>query len=369
MLYWKYSSNRIIFLNEYWILVPTMLLADYIIIRKILSHKKKTGELRKLQEKIKRYKELEKLHRIAYLACNLSSLSSYLACSLALSSIFMVLGREKFANVDYIECGIEEGLRYLDNSRLRKIIHHLFGKKRQGKIIYITSTAVCHLAKMYGTQFFALPVAVGDFGTTNLYQTVRKIIVTLFLGAAGPLLVVGGGGVIIAVFLGTVALKLSYIDLDKLPTSPVDETLLAGEIKPRIADTGDVVIVNYGNRLKAPSIVPEKPECWLPGQAFLNPTCKIKPTEVPTAVDMVSHGLDYDKVVNMQDVTGLDRIDFSDIFDLGQTKPSISKSTKGKMVNFLEMFGDPAEIDGSETWEASSITDAVPKRMNLRTRN
>jgi len=190
------------------------------------------------------------------------------------------------------------------------------------------------------------------------------------LGAVGPLYVAGGAAAIfIACTLGTIALKLAYTDLDKLPTSPIDETIPARQIEPRIPDVPDVVTVMFRNKVKAPSIVQEKGECWLPEQAYFNPNCKIKPTEIPTAVDLASHGLGYDEVVNMKDVTGLERVDFSDILDLGQTKPSISKSSKGKMVNFLEMFGDPADIDKSETWDASSITDTVPKKMNLRTGN
>jgi len=353
MLYWKYSSKRIFFLNEYWILVPTMLVADYLIIRNIRSHKKKMEELRKLKEIIERYKKQQKLRRVAYLACGLS-----------LSSIWMVRGGEDFIDVDYIDCGIEEGLRYLDNDRIRKIIHDLYASKRKGRIIYITSTAACHLVKIYGKHFLSLPFTVKDFGVTNLYQTIRKLTVTILMGAVGPLYVAGGRAAIFTAFtLVTLALRLAYTDLDRLPTSPIDETIPARQIEPRIADLPDVVTVNCRNKVKAPSIVPEKGECWLAEQAYFNPNCKVKTTEILPA------GLGYDEVVNMKDVTGLEHVDFSDILDLGQNKPSISKSSKGKMVKFLDIFGDPADIGKSETWDASSITDTVPKKMNLRTGN
>ncbi len=72
MLYWKYSQKRIFLLNEYWILIPTTLVLDYFIINRIHSHKKKTEELRKLKEKIERYKKVQKLRRVAYLAFSLS---------------------------------------------------------------------------------------------------------------------------------------------------------------------------------------------------------------------------------------------------------------------------------------------------------
>lgn len=169
--------------------------------------------------------------------------------------------------------------------------------------------------------------------------------------------------------MATAALRLAFTDLDKLPTSFIDKTIPISQIEPRIADVPDVVTVNFRNKVKAPSIVQSKKECLLPEQAYFNSNCQIKPTEIPAAVDLAPPGLVYDEVVNMQDTTGLERVDFSDILDLGQTKPSISKVRKGKTVNFLEKFGDPADIDESDTWDASSITDTVAKRMNLRTRN
>ena len=359
MLFWKYSSNRIFFINEYWILVPSVLLTDYFIIRKMRSHKKKIEELQKLKEHIERYKKLQRLRRV--LAVSLSGASGV--------AMFNILKYRNgaYIDVDYIDCGVEEGLRYLDNDRIRKIIHDLYANKRRGKIIYITATAVCHLAKTYGKDFLALPFTIGDFGLTNVYQTTRKIFVTVLLGAVGPLYVAGGPiAIVVAVLLATGGLKLAFTDLEKLPTSFIDETLPISQIKPRIPDLPDVVTVNYRNRVKAPSIVPAKQECWLPEQAYLNPNCQIKPTQIPTAVNQAPPELVYDEVVNMQDTTGLDRVDFSDILDLGQPETTISKASKGKTVNFLDLFGDPADVDESDTWDASSITDTVAKSRNSR---
>jgi len=343
-----------------------MLLADYIAIRKIRSDKKRAEEVRKLKEEIKKlkekikcYKELQKIHRIAYLACGLS-----------LSSISLFRGGDNFINVDYLECGIEKGLRYVDNDPIRKIVHDLFRYKRRGKIIYITATAACHLVKVYEKHFLALPIAVGDFGLTNLYQTLQKIVVVFLVGTVGPLFVVGSTAAITtATMLGILGLRLAFIDLDYLPTSPIDETIPARRIEPRIADMPDVVTVNFRHKVKAPGIVQERGECWLPEQTYFNPSCKIKPTEIPNAVDLASHGLEYDEVVNMKDVTGLKYVDFSHISDLGKTKPTISKRIKRKMVSFLEKYCDPAHIDESETWDVSSITATVPNKPNLRIRN
>ena len=71
----------------------------------------------------------------------------------------------------------------------------------------------------------------------------------------------------------------------------------------------------------------------------------------------------------MQDVTGLDRVEFTDKFDLGQTKPSISNSNKGKEVSFLEKFGDSGPVSENEGWDTCDNEFMVPEKKYLRTRN
>lgn len=76
----------------------------------------------------------------------------------------IIRGGADFIDVSCIECEIEEGLQYLDNNYLQKIIHNLYRHKRKGQIIYITATAICHLANDYGQHFLSFPIAIGDFG-------------------------------------------------------------------------------------------------------------------------------------------------------------------------------------------------------------
>ena len=59
MLYWKYSANRIFFLNEYWILIPSAVLANYLIIRKIHLDKARIEQLKRLIGQIEREKNQE----------------------------------------------------------------------------------------------------------------------------------------------------------------------------------------------------------------------------------------------------------------------------------------------------------------------
>lgn len=354
MLYWRYSAKRILFLNEYYLFIPTGFLINYLLIRKIRSSKKKREELKKLKAQIK-YEQ--RMRRIAYLALGLDRLSRIL-----------LRGGADFIDVSDIECGLEKGIRFLDHDRLRKIIHDIGRHKRKGKIIYITSTALCSLANRYGQTFLSLPFAVGDFGVTNLYQTARKLGVTILLGGIGPLWVIGSPTALLVAFgLATSGLRLAFTNLDFIPTSPILETENLGNLKPRIADLPDVVVINSRNQLVMTNPTQKNFECYLPEQALFNSNCKIAPTEIPAAIDLASHNLQYDEVVNMQDVTGLDRVDFSDVLDLGEAKPSIPKPRRGKRVNFLDKFGDSGPIDEIDTWEVSE--PVVPEKRYLRTRN
>lgn len=368
MLYWKYSANRVFILNEYWIFIPAAILANLLIIPKIRSHKEKTLKLQELKKELekllkKQKEQLEhqqKMRRILCLSLGLNGLGM---------SYFLLRGGANFIDfidTDYIleKCEIEEGLRFLDNDRLRKIIHDLYRHKRKGRLIYITATAVCQLANIYGQTFLALPFAVGDFGVTNLYQTVRKLFVTVLLGAAGPLFILGNPvAIAAAILLGLGGLRLAFTNLERIATSPV---LSAEDLKPRIADLPDVVVVNSRNKVLLKSQQQGKKECWLPDQALFNPNCQIKSTQIPEAIDLVSTDLKYDEVVNVQDVTALEHVKFTDVLDLGKPEPSIPEPRKGKMVNFLDKFADSGTIRDQDTWDTVEPTD-IGKR-NLRTR-
>jgi len=83
--------------------------------------------------------------------------------------------------------------------------------------------------------------------------------------------------------------------------------------------------------------------------------------------------IDYNEVVNMEDITGLSGdIKFVDQFEsvpiqrLGPIKSEHSRTNPGKKltrtVNFLEKFGDPENIQDTETWGTSANT-----KHNIRT--
>lgn len=360
MLYWKYSANRIFFLNEYWILIPSAILANYIIIRKIRLDKERVKQLKQLTEQIEREKMIRKI----------------LSLSLGLNGYMGILLLRRGGSTDFIDlidtdylnkCNIEPGVRYLDDARLRNIIVDLYRHKRKGKIIYITATAVCYLAKRYGKTFLALPFALGDFGLTSIYQTLRKSLVISLFSAVPPLVVLGKPATLtLALILGMAGFKVGFSNLDFIPTSPVDST---EDLVPRIPGTYEVIAVNKRDKMVMSELVQENQECWLPDQRLLNPNCQVKPTEIPAAIDSGLPNLSYEETVTMQDATGLDRVEFTDKFELGQTKPGICKPNKGKKVSFLDKFGDSQPIGESEGWDVCENEFKVPEKRYLRTRN
>lgn len=281
---------------------------------------------------------------------------------------FLPRGGQDFIDTDYIDCGIEEGLHFLDNKRVRKIILDLYRHKRKGKIIYITATAVCHIANQYGVMFSALPFAMGDFGLTSIYQTIRKVSIGVLLGSVGPLWFIGGRSALVSAFLlAILGLRMAFTNLDLLETSPIHIMGSIKNLNPRIPASNDVVVVNFRNKIIMNNPVQENQECWLHDQAFLNPKCSIKPTEIPSIIELVPSGLKYGEVVNMQDVTGLSRVKFTDIVELGQVEPSIIQSGKGKTVDFLDKFGDSGIINEMDKWDISE--SSVPQKNYLRTKN
>lgn len=141
MLYWRYSANRTFFINEYWIFIPSALLIDYLVIRYIRNQRLKDEELKRLISQLEREKKIKKL--------------LLLGLGLTITSYPYLLtrgGSENLIDVDYIKSKfkIDKGIKYLDDSRLRKIIIDKYGYKgkRKGKdrIIFITATALSHLA-------------------------------------------------------------------------------------------------------------------------------------------------------------------------------------------------------------------------------
>lgn len=136
---------------------------------------------------------------------------------------------------NYIDCGIKENLRFLDNQRLRKTLYDLLKRKAHGKIIFIIATAICHVAKLYGRNFLALHFTIGDFGLTNLYQIMHKLSVTIILGIVASLVIIGNpDALLFTILIITFGLRLAFTNTAKILTRVIDWNILARNLELRI---------------------------------------------------------------------------------------------------------------------------------------
>lgn len=347
MIIYRLSKYRILIINEYWVYVPIALIFEFFIIRKIISHKSKLKKLDELEKLLDQIERKNRLKKIIYLS---------LGISLGTSVGFLSRGGV-LIDSDYIRdrCQIETGIGFLDNPRFRQIVKNLYKYKKQGQIIYITATALCYLITDHGRNYWNLPVTIGDFGLTSLYHTLRKggavTLLTLFV----PTLMVATGPIslLLAFTMAALGLRLGINNLEFVAITPIGPNEI---IKPRMPQTVEVVVLNNANKvllgepLHRPMHKPGK-ECWLAEQYALNPKCK-RP-EGLNVRDSVVIDLTYEKVVNMKDASRFHRDQFTDQFDMEVVRPRLSlkpRRRKMKMVNFLEKFGDPQEINEDQEW-------------------
>ena len=101
-------------------------------------------------------------------------------------------------------------------------------------------------------------------------------------------------------------------------------------------------------------------ECLLPEQQFSNLKCRLTVEEVTEISSKIK--LNYKDIVNMQDVTGVYKIEFTDkdqvpsSSDVTNTVNTVRHKSKlkGIGVNFLNEFSDPKNIPETEIWDIDS---------------
>lgn len=338
MIYIQISPKRLFIINEYWFLIPTMLVIDYLIIIKIKKYRDK-----KIIKTKKKYQNQSKQLKIYHLAMN------------NLVDVLRIRGGQQLIDVIYPDCQVGEGFRYINNERIRKLVYSLYKFKQRNGVIYITQTALYYLIKRYGLMLPAFPIPIEDFiGLTSGYQFIRKTVVTMLLGTSVPLVILAANAIslIPGLLIGIAGISLSFYNRD---FNLVSTSLIIGSfesIKQRIPDIPEVVSVNIA--IKSTNKVAmshNQYECLLPEQKFINPKCIVTTARIGEISDNIK--LNYDDVVNMQVVTGLDTIEFTDRYQVPsltktvQTKPRL----RGTSVNFLDKFSDPQNLLESQTWE------------------
>jgi hypothetical protein len=149
--------------------------------------------------------------------------------------------------------------------------------------------------------------------------------------------------------------------------TPVDS------IVRRIPDQPDLVSVDFESVSRSTITMPEfstRYEYSLPDQIMHNQKCSLRPIEISDIAANADVSLNYNEVVNMQDVTKLTKVKFSDNFEIPSSpKPTSNFKLRGtgryrnpgKTSNFLDKFADPECISNTEQWNIITPTpqDAI----------
>jgi len=217
----------------------------------------------------------------------------------------------------------------------------------------VVTNWILFLQKTITSAFIVSPAAIITLlGTTNLSLTASGI--SFLVGLISLILTKDGGLAVIA----TQAFR-----------GPISS------LKPRISNQVEVVSIDIQpndytlvkNQL-APSY-----ECSLPDQRIGNPTC----VRHNTIIDIINNDesvdvtldkiIEYDQVVNMEDVTGLSGdIKFADQFETvslekpgpiksEHSRPNLRKKLR-RTANLLDKYGDPENVPDTETWDTSPNT-------------
>ena len=358
MIIIKVSPNRIFIVSEYWILIPLILSIEIAIVLKIRKNRAQQDlESEKLEKNFIRWKIF----------------------NLALGNIFVRGGHEKvkiiadgFVEVPHENCLVPKGVQFLDNDWLRKLLLVNHSDKIRNGILYITRTALCQFASEVGLGILDNQV----FKVSSWLTVGKKTFATILTSLPIPLLGICGVTTIpvvlsIVTFLSGTSFMFFLRESGFLL---IKTKAIAGPIShiaQRIQDRTDIVVIDLepsnDKITMKESSVPY--ECSLPDQMLGNPKC-VRETEIgiKSGDVLVDIPIDYDEVVNMEDITGLSgEIKFADQFETvpiekpgpiksQHTRSNPSKSTK-RIASLLEKFGDPEHIPDTETWDTSANTE------------
>lgn len=283
-----------------------------------------------------------------------------------------------YIDVQHPECILKPGVRYLDNPRLRKIVNYLFHHKVKNNVIFITRTALCHIAAEYGLYQLEFPIPIhSPVEVTNWIISIQKFITAGFIVSPTAIITLLGttnlslSVSVISFLVGLIGLNLTKDGgLAVIATQAFRGPI--SSLRPRISNQVEVVTLDIQSNdyTVVKNEVAPSYECALPDQRIGNPTC----TRHNIIIDIINNNesvdvtldkiIEYDSVVNMEDVTGLSGdIQFADQFEtvpiekLGPMKaehsrPNLRKNLR-RTTNLLDKYGDPENVPDTEKWDTS----------------
>jgi hypothetical protein len=397
MMFIEMKDGRVFLVDEYWVLIPVAVVFTSLSLLIIRSYKAKKAKAKLLKERLERLKKLEK--EINIRIRREETLRRILCLSLGLNSYSYILmrgGADYLIDVSYERCRIKNEIGYLDDVMLRNLVTMDYARKMRGKVIYITATAICRLAHDHGLR--KLTVAAG-WAVVRLVPNIGRILIfnshsacmkAIMVASIAVAIVHAGvqGGLVPGLWIyASIFLGAAYENIvgPYIATTPVPAyNLITGspnelrKLEPRVATVPEVVILNRSKGIVMTTEAhkngskTDQQACSWGLQELTNPKCrKMKRGQ---AID-----LDYDDVVNMQDITGLPREQFTDSLDLGPTKPkefvrkdppqSKKMKMRAKQKNFLQEYGDPKDVPVQDQWETGESGPALPEKESIKTRN
>lgn len=188
--------------------------------------------------------------------------------------------------------------------------------------------ALCHLVRRYGLDLPALPFPVPDFiGISSWYPLGRKFSSVVALAIPLPMLFLAQGTIAIVTSLVAGAFGIGILAFIKdsggvrIPTSVISAPV--GSIRRCVPDLPDVVSADLGstsrNKITMPGFSKSDStpyECSLPEQILSNSKCSLRPSKIAEISANTDITFNYDEVVNMQDVTKLRTLEFSNKYEV-----------------------------------------------------
>ena len=362
MLYIRVNPNRLFIVSEYYILIPLIISIEIAIVVRVRKNRAQQDlKLEKLKKDFRRWK----IFNVA-----IENIFTTLFIRGGEDTVKIVY--DNFMQVSHENCILPKGLQFLDNEWLRKLLVVQHSDKIKNGILFITRTALCH---------FASEVGLGILDTQVLKVSSWLILGKKTIATAitfSPILLLGIWGVTATPIILSVITFLSgarsMFLLRESGLLLIKTQAIVGPIShitQRIQDRTDVVVIDLepsnDKITMKESSVPY--ECSLPDQMLGNPRC-VQETkiDIKSANVIVDTIIDYDEVVNMEDITGLKgEIKFSDQFETvpiknpgpiksEHSRPNLRKNRK-RTANLLTKFGDPDYVPDSETWDTSANTE------------
>jgi len=361
MLFIQISSKRMFIISEYWILIPLMLAIQLIIARKLKKNRSQNNDKSKQFTKWKIFNFAVGNFRGGH------EITQFL--------------EDYYIDVEHTDCIIKPGVQYLDNPRLRKIVKYLFDDKVKNGVIFIIRTALCHIVSEYGLYQLELPIPIRTpVVVTSWILFLQKTITSAFIVSPAAIITLLGTTNLsltasgISFLVGLIGLTLTKdAGLAVIATQAFRGPI--SSLKSRINNQVEVVSIdiqpNDHTLVKNP-LAPSY-ECSLPDQRIGNPNCAhhniiIEIINNDESANMILDKIiEYDQVVNMEDVTGLrGDIKFADPFETvplekpgpiksEHSRPNLRKKLR-RTANLLDKYKDPENVPDTATWDTSSNT-------------